>query len=112
MGFVGDAVKQEAPVYCPSGCRRDSNCRQDHVANRLFATTIMSHCTTVFLLLLVVLANLALATKGPLITSKVFFDIKIGSEDIGRIELGLYGKTVPKTVHLHFSKVRNTGITL
>jgi peptidyl-prolyl cis-trans isomerase B (cyclophilin B) len=47
---------------------------------------------------LLFLANIVLAIKGPLITNKVFFDIKIGDEEVGRIELGLYGKTVPKTV--------------
>jgi len=35
---------------------------------------------------------------GPIVTKKVFFDIKIGSEEIGRIEIGLFGRTVPKTV--------------
>eukprot|EP00127_Corallochytrium_limacisporum_P005566 Clim_evm83s207 gene=Clim_evmTU83s207 len=32
------------------------------------------------------------------ITDKVFFDMTIGGEDIGRIVIGLFGKTVPKTV--------------
>ncbi|KAG7343459.1 cyclophilin type peptidyl-prolyl cis-trans isomerase [Nitzschia inconspicua] len=32
------------------------------------------------------------------ITDTVFFDIDIGGEDVGRIEMGLYGSTVPKTV--------------
>lgn len=39
-----------------------------------------------------------LADVGPLITNKVFFDITHGDEVLGRIEFGLYGKTVPKTV--------------
>ena len=44
-------------------------------------------------LCLLILANIALATKGSLITNKVFFDIKITDEEPGHVELGLYGKT-------------------
>jgi len=54
-----------------------------------------------FLLVLTVLfaflANTAEA-KGPKITHKVFFDLEHGDEKVGRVEIGLYGKTVPKTV--------------
>lgn len=32
------------------------------------------------------------------VTTKVFFDIKIGDEPAGRIVLGLFGEVVPKTV--------------
>ena len=31
------------------------------------------------------------------VTSTVYFDIDIGGQDAGRIEIGLYGSTVPKT---------------
>lgn len=37
--------------------------------------------------------------SGPLNSClQVFFDVTIGGEDKGRIEIGLFGKTVPKTV--------------
>lgn len=33
----------------------------------------------------------------PAVTTKVYFDIEIGGEKSGRIELGLFGDTVPRT---------------
>ncbi|VDK74660.1 unnamed protein product [Litomosoides sigmodontis] len=36
--------------------------------------------------------------KGPKVTDKVVFTIKIGDEEAGTVTIGLFGKTVPKTV--------------
>ncbi|KAL3418197.1 Peptidyl-prolyl cis-trans isomerase B [Phlyctema vagabunda] len=44
------------------------------------------------------LAKSAEAVKGPKITHKVYFDVVHGDESMGRIVMGLYGKTVPITV--------------
>ena len=41
--------------------------------------------------------------EGRVITHKVYFDMRIGDEDIGRIEFGLYGQIVPRTVDLNWS---------
>jgi hypothetical protein len=35
--------------------------------------------------------------KDAEITEKVFFDMEIDGDPLGRIEIGLYGSTVPKT---------------
>lgn len=46
---------------------------------------------------LVLFSQTAEAAKGPKITHKVFFDIEQGGKPLGRVVMGLYGKTVPKT---------------
>lgn len=48
---------------------------------------------SVFLCLLVVACAKDLET----VTSKVFFDIEIGGQPAGRVIMGLFGETVPKT---------------
>merc|ERR1711937_827391 len=51
----------------------------------------------VFVLVLALGVAVCTAKKGPKVTNKVYFDMKIGGEDAGRIEIALFGKTVPKT---------------
>jgi len=52
------------------------------------------------LCLVAVMGSIAVAddSKGPKVTDKVFFDITIGGTPAGRVEIGLFGKTVEKTV--------------
>ncbi|PHH70059.1 hypothetical protein CDD82_7363 [Ophiocordyceps australis] len=60
---------------------------------RLFVTAAL-----LFGVGLVLFSHTVQAAKGPKITHKVFFDIKHGDNELGRIVMGLYGKTVPETV--------------
>lgn len=56
------------------------------------AISVMVILTATFLFM----GQSAEAAKGPKITHKVFFDIEHGDEPLGRMVLGLYGRTVPK----------------
>lgn len=49
-------------------------------------------------LILYVVSSRGNEARGPKVTDIVYFDITIGGEPAGRIEIGLFGKTVPKTV--------------
>jgi len=50
------------------------------------------------------------AKKGPKVTDKVWFDIKIGDEEVGRIEVGVFGKTVPKTAKNFIELAKNQEV--
>ncbi|KRT81326.1 hypothetical protein AMK59_5846 [Oryctes borbonicus] len=54
------------------------------------------------ILLVVVLCSIQFSLcddkKGPKVTEKVTFEITIGGDPAGPVEIGLFGKTVPKTV--------------
>ncbi|CAZ85038.1 unnamed protein product [Tuber melanosporum] len=58
---------------------------------RAFALVVLVAATS-----LILFSQPTDAARSPLITHKVFFEIKHGDQDLGRIVFGLYGKTVPK----------------
>lgn len=49
------------------------------------------------ILLVAALAVALAAAAEPEVTDKVYFDITIGGEEVGRIVIGLFGKDVPRT---------------
>jgi peptidylprolyl isomerase len=70
--------------------------------SNLFQNNNIMNPTKFLIALVVVLAVFSAAEakkkgKGPTISSKVYFDVTIDGKDAGRIVMGLFGKTVPKT---------------
>jgi hypothetical protein len=73
-----------------------------HTAQHIVIMLSIRRSLVSVLLILIVafafFAQTAETVKGPKITHKVYFDVSHGDEPLGRIVMGLYGKTVPKTV--------------
>uniref|UniRef100_A0A2K6WB53 Peptidyl-prolyl cis-trans isomerase n=1 Tax=Onchocerca volvulus TaxID=6282 RepID=A0A2K6WB53_ONCVO len=68
-------------------------------------------CESLLLLILCVMNICATSDdepKGPKVTDKVIFTIKIGDEEIGKVTIGLFGKTVPETVKNFIQLSKNT----
>ncbi|KAF5293882.1 hypothetical protein FQA39_LY13587 [Lamprigera yunnana] len=47
------------------------------------------------------------SSSGPRVTDKAIFHISIGGEDVGVIEIGVFGKTVPKTAQNFLQLCKN-----
>lgn len=58
--------------------------------------------TALGILLFIAVARSDDNPKGPKVTHKVTFHMKVGDEEVGNIVIGLFGKTVPKTVENFF----------
>ena len=64
--------------------------------------------TIATLIVIISSCNSKVDASGPQVTKKVFFDISIGGQAAGRIEIGLFGDVVPRTVNNFYDLAQQT----
>ncbi|GET85873.1 cyclophilin [Leishmania tarentolae] len=63
---------------------------------KIVSVTLIMRAVVVVAVVLCTLSFLQVAAE-PVVTSKVYFNVSIGSEELGRITIGLFGKDAPLT---------------